>query len=479
LPPEEPSEIRLPRSVDFSPTYLKQAKRTLGDLLELVATHSGDYDGMVRAIRDTIFKDHAKKREDSAERENQQLQLAKNMLMGMANYGLFDRGTTALTAVGEQIRAEPDTPSRNSALAQHILKSVHGIALLRAVKALRDEDKPATKDNLKSKLAAMYGMKLSTNATVATRMLQWLRESDVLDGDNINEGEVERLTGAKIGTADAWADLSLAQRAFLRALRHLAEARGTDPISAQEVRELAEKRGAVFDEGQLRSKIFEPLAEEGWLEISPPRSKGRGGKSGHVAATDQLLKIDLDILPKSPELEIPARVRKQLRTPLSTIYTDLSAADKNKKGLALELLAVRMALDLGLRPMGFRLTGKATGGAEVDLVADGAHLHFSRWLFQCKNEKQVEVSDLAKEVGLAVLLKAHVIVLVTTGRFRRSVPIHAAEIVSQTALQVVLVPASAITKYRDGGTGALTAYFASTAAETMRAKQGQLLNLSE
>lgn len=479
LPPDPPEQVDLPRAVDFSPGYLKQAGRTLGDLLNLVAAHAGDYAGIAEAVRLTYFGEHAKDRDDPAERRAQQLQLAKNMLMGMANYGLFDREAIALTPVGDAIRTEPDVGSRNSALARHILTSMHGIAVLRTVKALGDKDQAATKDNLKSELAAMYGFKLSTNSTVATRILQWLRESEVLDGDTINEDEVEKLTGVKIGTADAWADLELPQRAFLRALRHLGEARGTEPIPAKEVRQLAEQRGAVFDEGQMRSKIFEPLADQGWLTLSAPATRGRGGKSGHVAATNQLLAIDLDILPRSPELKIPARVRSKLRTPLTKVYADLGSTDKNVKGLALELLAVRMALDLGLRPMGFRLTGRATGGAEADLVADGAHLHFSRWLFQCKNESQVDVADLAKEVGLAVLLKAHVIVLVTTGRFRKSVPIHAAEIVSQTALQVVLVPSSIVTKYRDGGTAALTAFFATTADQTMRAKQGQLMNLAD
>ena len=40
-----------------------------------------------------------------------------------------------------------------------------------------------------------------------------------------------------------------------------------------------------------------------------------------------------------------------------------------------------------------------TGGAEVDLIAEAVQLHFSRWLFQCKNSKEVNLAALAKEVG--------------------------------------------------------------------------------
>ncbi len=39
---------------------------------------------------------------------------------------------------------------------------------------------------------------------------------------------------------------------------------------------------------------------------------------------------------------------------------------------------------------------------KVDLIAEGAHLLFSRWLFQCKATKStVQLSDLAKEIGMA------------------------------------------------------------------------------
>ena len=68
----------------------------------------------------------------------------------------------------------------------------------------------------------------------------------------------------------------------------------------------------------------------------------------------------------------------------------------------------------------------------MDLVAEAVQLHFSRWLFQCKNTATVHLADLAKEVGLAVMLRAHVIVLVTTGRFSASVVDHANELAETT-----------------------------------------------
>jgi hypothetical protein len=88
---------------------------------------------------------------------------------------------------------------------------------------------------------------------------------------------------------------------------------------------------------------------------------------------------------------------------------------------------------------------------EVDLLAEGVHLHFSRWLFQCKNQKSaVTLGTLAKEIGMAVLLQAHVIVLATTGRFATSVRAHADQVTQTTAMQVVLVDGAAIDQFSRG-----------------------------
>ena len=72
--------------------------------------------------------------------------------------------------------------------------------------------------------------------------------------------------------------------------------------------------------------------------------------------------------------------------------------------------------------------------------SDGLHLHCSRWLVQCKaTESTVSVDVLAREVGMAVLLQAHVIVMITMGGFSATIRQHADQIERTTALQVVLI----------------------------------------
>jgi hypothetical protein len=134
-----------------------------------------------------------------------------------------------------------------------------------------------------------------------------------------------------------------------------------------------------------------------------------------------------------------------------------------------------MAYDVGLAPMGFRERSVDTGYAEVDLIAEGAHLMFSRWLFQCKATKaNVPLNDLAKEIGMATVLRAHVVVMVSLGSFSRDLVEHAVRVSENTHLQVVLIDGRILTAYRNRGSAALLEFLLDTAAETLRVKRPQV-----
>lgn len=126
-----------------------------------------------------------------------------------------------------------------------------------------------------------------------------------------------------------------------------------------------------------------------------------------------------------------------------------------------------------------RVRGVRTGGAEVDLVAEGAHLHFSRWLFQCKNTKSVDVTVLAKEIGMATLLQAQVVVIVTTGRFTQTVRTYADRTTLTTPFQVVLLDGDDLEHYRLGGAPTLRATLRSSAQHALRAKRPQVIGTLE
>jgi hypothetical protein len=239
------------------------------------------------------------------------------------------------------------------------------------------------------------------------------------------------------------------------------------------------EHGTIFREDQLRADVMRPLEEAGWVSSSGIRP-GRGGKSGNVTATRKLLETDFERLTGYAQGEIAPDIRAKLNTPLNEVYADLASDDRGVKGLALEVLAVRLAVDLGLVPLRFRLRSVKTGGAEVDLLAEGAHLHFSRWLFQCKNQTSaVPLSDLAKEVGMATLLHAHVVVMATTGKFAGSVTHYAEELAATSPLQVVLVDGLMLRDYSNTGAAGLQHAFHRMAQGTMRLKRRQVLESIE
>jgi hypothetical protein len=171
---------------------------------------------------------------------------------------------------------------------------------------------------------------------------------------------------------------------------------------------------------------------------------------------------------------VPAELRRLLSTPLAEIFDHLDSDDTHAKGIALELLALRIIRDVGLYPAAFRLRGTATQGAEVDVIANGVHLHYSRWLFQCKNTSQVRVNDIAKEVGMAVVMRAHVICMVTTGRFTSSVEEFAKGVAETSALQVVLIDRDLLEEYRRVGPSAVIDHLRSNAASVLRIKASQV-----
>lgn len=132
------------------------------------------------------------------------------------------------------------------------------------------------------------------------------------------------------------------------------------------------------------------------------------------------------------------RLREYLRTPMPKIVEDLSDARKHVKGKALELLAVGLIFTLDLQFVDWRKRGTATGGAEVDVLAESARLIFSRWQIQCKNGKAT-LEDVAKEVGLAYHLNSNVVLVLTTKLFSADTRDFADSIMRKSNLQIVLL----------------------------------------
>lgn len=268
------------------------------------------------------------------------------------------------------------------------------------------------------------------------------------------------------------------ERLFLRALARFEP--DESPLASQVMEAAESLYGVRFPQDRWQAAVLRPLAEKGWIRLARGTT-GRGAKSGRLIGTDKfrnefaqrLLEEDAPAL--SPELR--AGLRKNFAEIVDGLTAKVGDDARNVRGLSLELLALRIAQFLDLAPRKWRLRSNQTGGAEVDLIVEGTRLLFSRWQIQCKNTGQVTVDDLAKELGLALLLKSHVVLMVTTGRFGRTVLEHARKANEETHIQVITLDGAllnAIANSPSEATNILTAFLNVQARNALQQKASQL-----
>jgi len=217
------------------------------------------------------------------------------------------------------------------------------------------------------------------------------------------------------------------------------------------------------------------LAELGWLATpATPLWAGRGGKSGLIRPSAKLMGIPIEAILPDFDRIVPADLRAKIDLPLADVKRLLKSSQTHERGLGLELLALKMILDIGLEPRGFRLRSRDTAYAEVDLTAEGKNLLFSRWNFQCKCvDSRVSLGDVAKEVGLAIYSKAHVVAVVTTNDFSADAIAYAREITHATHLQFLLINGTVVGSYLDRGASVLLDHVTANAAKVMAQKRNQ------
>jgi hypothetical protein len=450
---------RIPSAPDFSPEQINLTR-----LLQAVRSGAGSRETVDASIAEAFPKIGASR--------------ARNPRIALGEYGLYDKASHRLSALGNQLLDLGEGATQDEVLAKHILSNLHGLDVLQAVHDLSLRGEKANKATLDAELRRR-GFALAADTTRHIFMLWWLERAGVCSYDrsaqswSVNDERLRDLVGISFADVDVFSTLSLNQRLFALTLKRIAAVEGTQPVRVSRVRRETEAlySGVAF-KGALRERVIRPLAAADLLVEAEMQS---AGKSGTVAATQRLIELDVDVAQRLSTGLVPPELRRRLNTPLTDVYQALSAGTKHERGLALELLALRMAYDVGLAPMGFRERSVDTGYAEVDLIAEGAHLMFSRWLFQCKATKtNVPLNDLAKEIGMATVLRAHVVVMVSLGSFSRDLVEHAVRISENTHLQVVLIDRRVLTAYRNRGSGALLEFLLDTAAETLRMKRAQV-----
>lgn len=467
---------KLPNMNEFSPGTLDD---DIQKLLGIVASAAGDKDAAIAAIVQAYPK--INKTPDAKQR----LGRASNALIGMAQCGLLEKNgsevTVTLTPLANDILGASTPKEASDKLAHHLIENCYGQELFDIVGMLRSRGEETTLENIRDELEAR-GFVVTENETNPSKIRKWLETSGVVDQKwRINEGRLYDIAGLVSSDLAEWYGLQKAQRVFLEVLKEVASGSSTAWHPVRKIKSLAETRFGkrVFPTGRLRDRVIEPLRIAGWLD-SRGKGQGRGGDSGDVLAQSRLVDIAIR-LPLDNLTSIPADLRPHLLKPLDDIFSDLRSADKNIKGVALELLALNIVRDIGLMPVGFRVRSSRTEGGEVDLIAEGASLQFNRLLIQCKNTRSstLEVSQIAKEVGMAVVLRAQTVVLVTTGKIGSAVQTFADGLARNSSMQAILIDGEALKTYRTSRGAALIDLLNEQARRALVIKRSQRTDQEE
>jgi len=452
---------RLPSFNDFSPKIIGDVRKPL----LLFKQYAPDFAAVVKAWADAFF--------DGADNKRART----NVTATLNTLGLIDRPSMTLTEAGEFIASAPTPREGAERLAVHVVETRNGMSVIEAARSLNVRGEHVGKDSLKRELEFLGIERLSRATTDHTTLANWFAEAGLLDKSQnlapIDEA-MKRVLGISATERAELSALPLEQQIFLQVLRRLIEVEPTKSIAAKVVTdECLRDYPHQFDEDQLSKKVLRPLEAGGWLSLGA-RSEGRGAKSGQVSAAAKLLDIPFSAIVPDFDAVVPADLREKIDLPRPEIQRLLNSASPNDRGLGLELLALRMLIDLGLDPRSFRQRSRDTAYAEVDLTAEGKQLLFSRWNIQCKCVKsRVSLSDVAKEVGLAIYAKSHVVMVVTTGDFSREAVNYAREITADTHLQFVLVNGAAVKGYLQTGPASLHAFVQKNAARVMAEKRNQ------
>lgn len=467
---------------EFSPGQLGGAGTALSWLLHKVSSSSLSQAEFSESIRNKWFLNSALDRSDPDERLKQQLKRSANVITGMRQYGLLSPGRelVSLAPFGDEVNLlllDGREHEAAFAFSRRLLQDADGVEILRAAEAVRRREGVVRGQSVASELR-LRGFDIPNNNASASKMRQWLEWSGVVDSEwRVDNGRLREIVGYGLDEVADWYSLSWTQRAFLEALHDVSAGVEASWFPTKQILAILEERSVLFDRAQARKTIYEPLARARWIELSTS-TEGRHSKGGDVRQSDKSLGfnfVDVGLLKPDP---LPVALQEALNVDLSIVLGDLKSEETGRKGIALEVLAARIAQDLGIVPRQLRVRGIDTGGAEVDLLAERSGFSFERWTIQCKNQTApVSVGVVAKEAGVAAVMRSNVVLIVTTSDFTNSARSFARSVNEISATQIMLVNGVMVSDYAKRGPQAIQESLHDLAQEVGRHKSLQSRDL--
>jgi hypothetical protein len=369
-------------------------------------------------------------------------------VLALQAYELLDAGDASPTSLATDLLKIVKTPDAlYERFAKHILENLKGIVLVETLDAMQSAGEKITLYELGKRLE-QRALHTPHGAVHLSSMRLWLAQAGVFDPKakggprsyQVNKARLNQILGIGLDAIDRLTQLNAAQRAFLRALACIAD---PDPLIANKVADMASTYyAAEYNHKELPKSVLFPLRDLEYIQATKSTT-GRGAKPYEISRMDKFYQeISEPILKAAAEKAklVPIELFQQ---PLSQILADLKSSDKHAKGKALELLAIYFTRLIDLEFKGWRTRSVDTGGAEVDVIVEGARLIFSRWQIQAKNTKTVRLGDIAKEVGLSLTFTySNVVMVVTTGNFTRDAYNYANHVMKTCNLNVILLNGS-------------------------------------
>lgn len=350
-------------------------------------------------------------------------------LEAAVQYGLLTPRTCEATDLARKLSALSGARLYEE-FARHILLHCGGERVVQAVRQMVADGHKVTGDSLARHLTDS-GFPVPVHNTAINSMRMWLAKAGVFPETGriweVNTSALERIRGLTDLQLQILAGLNDEQRAFVLALCRIAP---RDWCRASEVRDLAEvTSGLRLSRTSLPKNFLDPLREAGLIEY---RSGGTAsGKSAVLRCTDRFHREVLEPFIRETVKTLDPVLAGYYEKRPEDIYADLDSKDRHRKGMALEAYAIHIMRLLGLRLEEWRKRGDDTGGAEVDATLSGViGLIPTRWQVQCKNTPggQVDLEDVAREVGVAHSTGARYILIVANCRITDAARRYASEI---------------------------------------------------
>lgn len=420
--------LRVPYTQQFTPDQTPLRK-----LIAVVRQHQGDRTKLRTAIGAAFFKTKATP-----------TKLAGNTLIALKTHDIID-SKGALTAFGQSLAAVTADADAHRLLAQQILLKLDGIPIVETLRELKSAGQKIQLSSLPSELRRR-GFKATDNSSDLSGLFNWLRAAGVLGGDyEIHESTYGAIVGAESAQIAALKGLTSEQIYFLRALVALGV---TDFTPYSTVIRHAEGlyTGLVrYNWKDIDRTVLKPLHGVGLIEIRRMQKSAPGARGGKTAEVKPTPKLNSQVAEALLAALAKAAGYADYREIASRSWADIVTAvqqtkDRDARARGLELLTIKIALTLDMEFMGWRTTDEAlAAGGEIDAMLHSARLVYSRWQVQCKAAPHITLEAIAKEVGLADITLANVILIASTGSATKSAETFRRQIVKTKNVNIVFL----------------------------------------